>query len=209
MGRLGRLGAISLAVLLAGIFFVLSAFAGVAMRDQAKASEDLKKQVIELQNTQLAAGLPVEEQAALVKGAKIDTTRLNTYTNGPVSFSYPKSLKLKEVGPQQVELASDDKLFGSAYVPKGGILAKVQYDVNLALNTIKDYETPYATKRDVVLKDGKQVLIANNELNGYKWGVMLVARTPQGPYDFITWHPDSPQAEEVAETIRATFKVNK
>lgn len=204
-----RQGNATLAVLLAGIFFVLLVFTVAAMSNQAKASETLKGQVKELQNTQLAAGLPVSP-APKVKGAKIDKRKLKKYEQAGIRFSYPDNLVLKQIDSQTAELATDRQYFGASVVPKNHALVKIRTNVQMSLDSLDEYlkQAPYAAKHELTVTNGLAVLIITNKLNTTVWYQAVIAASPQGPYHFVTALPgDSMVARDIFDTITQTFQL--
>lgn len=205
-----RLGNTSLIVLIGAILLVLFVVTLITMSKQAKASSELKKQVIDQANKMVAAGLAVDASTLpSVKSAQINRQQTTQYSKDGISFSYPQSLKLKDYGSNYRELASDDRYFNSSVVPANQLLVKIRTDVRLSLSTLGEYkqQAPYAIKDELTLINNRQVLLITNQFENTTWQQAVIADSPQGPYHFVTVLPgNSGNASDTLQLILTTFK---
>lgn len=205
-------GSISLAVLLTGLLFIVLVFTFMVMSKQAKASEQLTRQVVQLQNDQFAAGVPVNvNQTPSARSAKT-SDKTKTYTVGSFRFKAPANLIAQSSAdkPYYLELATKKEYFGSSVVPATDQLWKVKSDVQLAVTSLADYrqQAPYAIEHQLKIMKGRQVLILKNQLQNIVWYQVVIATTTSGPYHFVTIIPgDTKQAETGLATLLESFEI--
>ncbi len=208
MGFRHRVGTISLAILLAGIFFVLLIFALMAMRNQAQASSLLKDDLKQANLSLVATGLPPATAAEpAVEGIQTDKTKSSTYQDDEYSLVHPSFLKPKKIKAGHLELASREEYFGAGSVPKGEALLKL---VTVQFNgSPEDYaaRSPYQVSQKVDLINSKQVLRLVNRLNGTEWLVTVIIDSPAGPAHILTGLPSSPKVQDAMEMVLSSLKV--
>ncbi len=201
-----RVGAVTIAFLLAGIFLILLFFAIAAMSSQVKASNEVVQQLNKANNNLAAVGLQPQELPNKPASLGFKT---KSYNDNNIRFDYPSNFMTKKTSPDSYELASDSELFGRQTVAADQVLCRFKTGVNLNLATIESYldQAPYAQSHSVSVGHGSQILRITNRYLESEWPQALIARSPHGPYDFISCLSTSGLSKSIFENLVSSFQV--
>lgn len=208
-----RSGSIPVAVLLAGIFFVLLVAAAGTMSNQAKASSDLKDKLDEA-NFKLAESGMKTVDAPAGKAAKLGTKN-ETYNKDGISFSYPSGLIMKELtlkgGRKAIELLSREELSGNSVVAPSDAKATITPNLPYSFTNFKTESAklfPYAKASRETSVNGMPVIIYTSEFNGMTMIQAIYQQAPDGPYTIVVVVPGTGKhSGRIADTLLTSLNI--